>query len=78
MALLAPTTLLAQQHFQTFTDRFKGLPIRIAQMSRLVSQKNINATKDEIRNRKWDTSIAVVQSKILPWVGSLDQALFEL
>ena len=36
VAVVVPTTLLARQHFATFTERFKGLPVRIAQASRLV------------------------------------------
>jgi transcription-repair coupling factor (superfamily II helicase) len=35
VALLVPTTLLAQQHYETFRDRFAGWPVRIAQLSRL-------------------------------------------
>jgi transcription-repair coupling factor (superfamily II helicase) len=31
VAVVVPTTLLARQHFKTFTDRFKGLPINVAQ-----------------------------------------------
>ena len=34
VAILAPTTLLAQQHFQTFTDRFADWPLNIAVLSR--------------------------------------------
>jgi len=34
VAVLAPTTLLAEQHFGTFTDRFAGWPVRIAELSR--------------------------------------------
>jgi len=34
-ALLAPTTILAYQHFQTFTDRLKSLPLHVAMLSRL-------------------------------------------
>jgi transcription-repair coupling factor (superfamily II helicase) len=37
-AVLVPTTLLAQQHFQNFQDRFAGLPIRIEMLSRFRSQ----------------------------------------
>jgi transcription-repair coupling factor (superfamily II helicase) len=37
VALLCPTTLLARQHYATFTERFRQLPVRIAQMSRLVA-----------------------------------------
>jgi transcription-repair coupling factor (superfamily II helicase) len=43
VALLAPTTLLAEQHFQTLVDRFGKWPIKIAEMSRFRSQKEINA-----------------------------------
>jgi len=34
VALLCPTTLLAEQHFQTFSDRFADWPVRIAELSR--------------------------------------------
>ncbi|RMF13047.1 MAG: DEAD/DEAH box helicase, partial [Alphaproteobacteria bacterium] len=37
VALVAPTTLLARQHLATFEARFRGFPVRIAQLSRLVS-----------------------------------------
>ncbi len=36
VVLLAPTTLLAQQHFQTFRDRFAGWPVRIEVLSRFI------------------------------------------
>ena len=39
VAVLAPTTLLAEQHFQTFSDRFSKWPIRLAEVSRFVSGK---------------------------------------
>ncbi|MCJ8322300.1 MAG: transcription-repair coupling factor [Rhizobiales bacterium] len=45
VALVVPTTLLARQHYKTFTDRFANLPIRIDQASRLVGQKNLSLTK---------------------------------
>jgi transcription-repair coupling factor (superfamily II helicase) len=45
VAVVVPTTLLARQHFATFTARFKGLPVRIEQASRLVSRKDINEAK---------------------------------
>lgn len=37
VALLVPTTLLAQQHFQTFTDRFAPYPIRVEVLSRFLT-----------------------------------------
>ncbi len=43
VALLAPTTLLAEQHYQTLTNRFAKWPIKIAEMSRFRSTKEINA-----------------------------------
>ncbi|WP_426337787.1 transcription-repair coupling factor [Pseudoduganella sp. S-14] len=41
VALLAPTTLLAEQHAQTFADRFADWPVRIAEMSRFRTGKEI-------------------------------------
>ena len=38
VAVLVPTTLLAQQHYQTFTDRFASWPVRIEQLSRFRSR----------------------------------------
>lgn len=49
VAVVAPTTLLTRQHYLNFTERFKGLPIRIGQLSRLVSAKETKATKDEMQ-----------------------------
>ena len=37
VAVVVPTTLLARQHFKTFTERFRGFPVKIGQASRLVS-----------------------------------------
>lgn len=45
VAVVVPTTLLARQHFRTFKERFAGLPIRVAQLSRLVSSADAKATK---------------------------------
>ena len=45
VAIVAPTTLLCRQHYATFTKRFAGLPIRVEQLSRLVSAKDATETK---------------------------------
>ncbi|KQV59394.1 MULTISPECIES: transcription-repair coupling factor [unclassified Duganella] len=46
VAILAPTTLLAEQHAQTFADRFADWPVRLAEMSRFRTGKEIaNAIK---------------------------------
>jgi transcription-repair coupling factor (superfamily II helicase) len=38
-AVLAPTTLLAQQHHQTFAERFQGYPVRVEALSRFLTAK---------------------------------------
>ncbi|MCA1297043.1 transcription-repair coupling factor [Stappia indica] len=45
VALVVPTTLLARQHFKTFSERFQGLPITVCHASRLVPPKELSATK---------------------------------
>jgi transcription-repair coupling factor (superfamily II helicase) len=39
VAVLVPTTILAQQHVQTFSDRFAGFPVKVAQLSRFLTPK---------------------------------------
>ena len=39
VALLCPTTVLAEQHYQTFTKRMEGFPVRVGMLSRFVSAK---------------------------------------
>lgn len=43
VAFLAPTTLLAEQHYQTLVDRFAKWPVKVAEMSRFRSTKEITA-----------------------------------
>jgi len=38
VAVLTPTTILAQQHYNTFTERFRGFPMRIAMLSRFQTE----------------------------------------
>jgi transcription-repair coupling factor (superfamily II helicase) len=45
VAVVCPTTLLARQHFKTFTERFKGWPIKVRQLSRMVTTKEANETR---------------------------------
>ena len=54
VAVVVPTTLLARQHFRTFAERFKGLPVRVAQASRLVSAADLKKTKEELANGTLD------------------------
>ncbi len=44
VALLAPTTLLAEQHYQTLVDRFAKWPVKVAEMSRFRSGKEVSAS----------------------------------
>jgi transcription-repair coupling factor (superfamily II helicase) len=57
VAVVVPTTLLARQHFATFTERFKGLPLRLAQASRLVGRKEIDAVKQGLADGSVDIAI---------------------
>jgi transcription-repair coupling factor (superfamily II helicase) len=48
VALLAPTTLLAEQHFQTISDRFGKWPVRVVELSRFRSDKEVKAALEGI------------------------------
>ena len=57
VAMVVPTTLLSRQHFRSFTERFAGLPIRIAQLSRLVPAKVAREVKKELADGRVDIVI---------------------
>ena len=57
VAVLVPTTLLAQQHYQNFLDRFADWPIQIDTISRFKSSKEQNTTMDRLREGKADIVI---------------------
>ncbi len=46
VAVVAPTTLLARQHAASFRDRFRGFPLEVRQLSRFVSAKEAQQTRD--------------------------------
>ncbi len=54
VAVVVPTTLLARQHFRTFSARFSGLPIRVAQMSRMVTAAELRDAKKGIADGSID------------------------
>jgi transcription-repair coupling factor (superfamily II helicase) len=54
VAVVVPTTLLSRQHFRTFKERFAGLPVNVAQASRLVSAPDLKAAKEGIASGKVD------------------------
>ena len=45
VAVIAPTTLLARQHYASFADRFRGFPVTVRQLSRFVSAKDATLTR---------------------------------
>jgi len=54
VAILVPTTLLAQQHFESFQDRFADTPIKVAVLSRFKSAKEQTQTLKNISEGKVD------------------------
>ncbi len=56
VAVVVPTTLLARQHFKTFSDRFRNLPVQVAQASRLVG----NTELAKVRQGLADGTIDIV------------------
>ncbi|UTF60936.1 transcription-repair coupling factor [Gilvimarinus sp. DA14] len=54
VAILAPTTLLAQQHFESLKDRFASWPFTIEVMSRFRTSKEVDAVKERLAEGKID------------------------
>ncbi len=54
VALVCPTTLLCRQHYKTFSNRFQGLPVRVEQLSRMVTTKQANETKKGLKDGQVD------------------------
>nr|WP_158118562.1 transcription-repair coupling factor [Vibrio cidicii] len=54
VAVLVPTTLLAQQHFENFRDRFANLPIRVEVLSRFKSAKEQKQILEDVASGKVD------------------------
>jgi transcription-repair coupling factor (superfamily II helicase) len=57
VAILVPTTLLAQQHFDSFSDRFADLPIRVEMISRFKTAKQQTEILKDLANGKVDILI---------------------
>ena len=57
VAVLVPTTVLAYQHFQTFTSRLKGLPVRVEYLSRARSAKKTKEIQADLEAGKIDILI---------------------
>ncbi|MDR0588321.1 MAG: transcription-repair coupling factor [Burkholderiales bacterium] len=57
VALLAPTTLLVEQHYKVFTERFSELPVKIAELSRFKTQEETKKTLAGMANGTVDLII---------------------
>ena len=57
VAVLCPTTLLAEQHLQTFSDRFADWPVRIAELSRFRSSKEASQIVQQLASGEVDIVI---------------------
>jgi len=57
VAVLVPTTLLAEQHFQNFSERFADLPVKIAELSRFRSAKEQSQALQDMEGGKLDIII---------------------
>lgn len=57
VAIVVPTTLLARQHFKTFSDRFRGFPLNVAQASRLIAQNELTKVREGIADGSVDIVI---------------------
>jgi transcription-repair coupling factor (superfamily II helicase) len=57
VAVVAPTTLLARQHYQNFTERFAGFPLRVGRLSRLVPPKEMADTRAALTDGTMDVVI---------------------
>lgn len=56
-AMICPTTILANQHFQNFKGRLKNLPVKIAMLSRLQSKKYQREIINDLKNGKVDAVV---------------------
>ena len=54
VAVIAPTTLLARQHFQSFAERFRGFPVNVRSLSRFVSAGDAAKTRDALSRGEVD------------------------
>ncbi len=67
VALMVPTTLLAQQHYDNFTDRFAQWPVRVGLLSRFQTTTQVNKTLAEVQSGEIDIIIGthkLIQSDV--------------
>ncbi|HGG05302.1 MAG TPA: transcription-repair coupling factor [Aliiroseovarius sp.] len=57
VAVIAPTTLLARQHYKSFADRFRGFPIEVGQLSRFVPAREAELTREGLKRGQVDIAV---------------------
>lgn len=57
VAVVVPTTVLSRQHYKTFSERFRGWPVKVGQLSRLVSAKESKETKEQLASGRCEIVI---------------------
>jgi len=74
VAILVPTTILAQQHFQTFSERMAPFPIRIEMLSRFCTRSECNRVIQDLAEGKVDIVIGT-HALIQPTIAFKDLGL---
>ncbi len=54
VAFLVPTTILAQQHYETMLDRFEGFPVNVGLLSRFRTKKQQTETIEQVKKGQID------------------------
>jgi transcription-repair coupling factor (superfamily II helicase) len=57
VAVVAPTTLLARQHYENFAARFAGFPLKVGRLSRLVSAREMAETREGLKSGDIDVVV---------------------
>ncbi|MFO7952814.1 MAG: transcription-repair coupling factor [Bacillota bacterium] len=77
VAILVPTTVLAQQHYRTFQERFEGFPVRVAQLSRFIAKPEQRTILKDLAAGKIDIIIGT-HRLLSEDIGFNDLGLFVL
>ena len=67
-AFLAPTTILSEQHYENFQERFTQFPIRLAMLSRFVDRKNTRRILEQLKNGEIDLLVGthrIIQKDVI-------------
>ena len=72
VAVIAPTTLLVRQHYRNFVSRFKGFPVKVGQLSRMVGAGEAKKVREGIADGQIDIVIGThaLLAKTIKFRGS--------